>query len=235
VTLGLKENRRVEVRRLQMMESVICIEALKKKLQSGRCEVEDVIGFALKSAPGNAQVLRELSLQRGGEEKESARSGGRSFPLAKWLAIAAVFVESGYGGLLGELERSRNVLPFVLAFGVEGRRSPQSWAFFADLIQAHGKHMSEKETAEVLEALNRAFSFDKPVPADGEGIAAMHDYVLSELLSGRNTALALCAARGFPSQAMLDAALGAPELKGAWKDAKAAAVTRIRGALKKGK
>jgi hypothetical protein len=211
------------------------IEAFKNKLRSGRCEVEDVIDFALKSAPVNARVLRELSLQRDAEEKASARSGGKSFPLAKWLAIAAVFVEGGYDGLLGELERSRKVLPFVLAFGVEGRRSPQSRAFFADVIQAHGEHMSEKEAAEILEALNRAFSFDKPVLADGEGIAVMHDYVLGELLSGRNTALALCAARGFPSQAMLDAVLDAPELKGPWKDAKAAAVARIRAALKKGK
>ncbi len=213
----------------------VSIESLKRKLRTGQCEVEDVIGFALKSDPANAQVLRNLSSQQDSEERESARLGSKSFPLAKWLAMAAVFVESGYGGLLRELERSRKVLPFVLAFGVEGRDSQQSWAFFADLIRAHGERMSEMDAAKVLEALNRAFSFGKPVSADAEGVAVIHDYVLDELLSDRNTALALCAARGFPSQAMLDATLAAPEPKEPWKDAKVAAVARLRAALKKGK
>lgn len=215
--------------------SKVNIETIKKKLRSGRCEVEDVIAFALNAVPEDSLVLRELSSQRAKEEVEFADSGRKFFPLAKWLLMAAAFAERGYAGLLGEIDSARTNLPFVLAFGVEGRHLPQSWAFFADVIRTHSEHFSEKEAALVLEALNRAFSFGKPIPTDGEGVAVMHDYVLGQLLSGRNVALALCAARGFRSQAMLDAALAAPEPKGEWKDAKAAAVAKIRAALKKGK
>lgn len=211
------------------------IDTIRKKLRSGRCEVEDVIDFALKSAQEDSLVLRELSSQRSKEEMASAESGRKSFPLAKWLSMAAVFAENGFAGLLGEIDSARTNLPFVLAFGVEGRDLPQSWAFFADVIRKHSERFSEKEAALVLEALNRAFSFGKPIPADGEGVSVMHDYVLHQLLSGQNVALALCAARGFRSHAMLDAVLAAPEPKGEWKDAKAAAVAKIRAALKKGK
>lgn len=209
------------------------IDGLKKKLKAGRCEVEDIIDFAIKSRGGDAQPLRELSAQRAIDEKSAAADGRKSFPLGRWLSVAAVFVEKGYEGLSSEVAASAKSLPFALAFAVEDRQSPESWAFFADIIEKHGDSFPEANSTQLIEAINRAFSFGKTVPPDAEGVATIHGYVLGKLLAGQQSALALCAARGFPSQAMLDAVTAAPEPKGEWKDAKAAAIARIRAALKK--
>jgi hypothetical protein len=208
------------------------INQLRKVLVAGHAEVEDVVQTALRSSFEEAERFDDLARQRQQVEANAKRAGARSFPLSTWLAISATYLRGGYEALELQARKDKKVLPFVLGFCAEDKSSPDSWTCMERLAMDAG-NWPQAQRKKLLECINEVFSFGQKSSGRAENFGGIHDFVLGQLTCGKNAPMALYAARGFPSQRMLDAVEATPEPSDENRSAKSLAVVAIKRALLK--
>lgn len=207
------------------------IATLARLATRGTLEVEHLLGAARQPSLSLADALEELALAMGWPLAPCFPE----VPLRAWVEVVCVYCRKGYPGLL-EAAYKPDVLPFVLGL-LEELRTSEALSAVIRLVEIHRDRLlsSPEQAAQIAGALNLlSMNRRDRGPSEAERVAGrdfLHD-AFTRVSADNHRASMLCALRYFGDETSLPFISACPSLPPYWEPTRAAAVRRIRKALK---